>query len=127
MKNRDLAWDNMRPRDDTYPTSATPASISDKVLFVKEGALIVNRNGDIVQVTSGNIKWDDSNSPLADINKGYIRAKYLGNQDDSLEYANQIRLVNEDEEKLAKSWTSPIKKYRIENSGQMLLISDMDI
>ena len=114
-------FDNRRPEDDSYPTSE-PADMIDGVIYVETDTYIVNRDGDIMIVTSGNWKWLDDKSPLADWNRGFIRAKYIGNQDDSLEYTNQCRIASEKEVSYAKNWTKSETSYKIDYKGQLLLV-----
>ena len=120
MANRHLVIDNRRPDAADYPTSE-PAHMLDSVVYVNEGDYIVDRHGDILIVTSGNMKWQED-SPLAGINRGYIRVKYIGNQDDALECTNQIRFATESEIKAAKNWTNTKAKYTVERNGQLSFI-----
>lgn len=114
--------DNRRPDDDSYPTAEPAEFLGEKVVYVEVGTHIVNRDGDIMVVTSSNWKWHGDTSALASWNRGFIRAKYIGNQDDSLEYANQIRIAVGEEIVRAKSWTKSDSTYKIDSRGQLLLL-----
>jgi hypothetical protein len=120
MSKTELVIDNKRPDDDTYPTSE-PAEMINGVIYVDEGQYIVDRDGDIRIATTSNKKWEPD-TPLASWNRGFIRAKYIGNEDDSLEYTNQCRIATEEEIANAKSWTKSEFSYRIDNRGQLLLV-----
>lgn len=113
-------YDNRRPDDDSYPT-ANPADMIDGVIYVDTDTYIVNRNGDIMITTTSNKKWEED-TPLASWNRGFIRAKYIGNEDDSLEYTNQMRLATEKEIAYAKTWTKSNSSYKIDYKGQLLLV-----
>lgn len=113
-------FDNKRPEDDSYPT-AEPAEMISGVIYLEEGTYFVNRDGDIRIATTSNKKWEED-TPLASWNRGFIRAKYIGNEDDSLEFTNQIRLATENEIANAKSWTKSDSSYKIDSRGQLLLV-----
>ena len=122
MRKAELVIDNRRPEDESYPTAEPADYLGEKVVYVEVGTHIVNRNGDIMIVTSSNWKWYDDTSALASWNRGFIRAKYIGNEDDSLEYANQIRIAVGKEIASAKSWTKSSTSYKIDTRGQLLLV-----
>ena len=82
----------------------TPAEFSDNNLIVKQGDYIVNRDGQVMQVTSGNDKWENSTSVLRDMNIGSLRAKEIGAGQDYLEHANQIRKATPEEIQQAKDF-----------------------
>ena len=87
--------DNRRPEDSDYPTGE-PAEMSDKNLIVAVGDYIVNDDGDIMLTTTSN-RENYPNEFLRNLNEPYFRAKYLGNADDSLEFANQCRHATAEE------------------------------
>lgn len=120
-KRNELVIDNRRPEDDSYP-NFEPAEMSANLLQVDVNQYVVDRNGDIRIVTTSNKKYFPIESFVDSSNAGYFRAKYIGNEDDSLEYANQCRLATEDEIAKAKSWTKSEFSYRINTEGQLLLI-----
>ena len=120
MSKHEIVIDNRRPEDESYPT-AEPAEMIAGVIYVDEGQYVVNRNGDIMIATTSNKKWEED-TPLASWNRGFIRARYIGNEDDSLEYTNQMRLASEKEIASAKSWTKSASSYKIDTRGQLLLV-----
>lgn len=81
----------------------TPAEFSENKVIVKPGDYIVNRNGEIEQVTSGNDKWKPEDFNY-DMNVGVFRAKGLGENQDHLQYANQSRLATPEEIKKATNY-----------------------
>ena len=113
-------FDNRRPEDDSYP-NFEPADLIAGIIYVDVDTYIVNRDGDVMIVTSSNRKWEED-TPLASWNRGFIRAKYIGNEDDSLECTNQIRLATKEEIANAKSWTKSDSSYKIDSRGQLLLV-----
>lgn len=121
MANFPIFFDNSRPDDDTYP-NFEPRVISKRLVQVEEGDYIIDRDGDIRIVTSGNKKYFPTEAFVDTINAGYFRAKYLENEDDSLEYANQCRLATKAEIIKAKSWTKSSSSYKIDSRGQLLLV-----
>lgn len=82
-----------------------PAEMRDTPLIVKTGDYIVNRDGQIEKVTSGN-----STSVGDSRNEGYIRSQTVGDTQDKLQYANQIRLATPEEIKQAKTVKAPQEK-----------------
>ena len=114
---------NRKPTN--YP-SFPPAEFSNDNLYVRKGEYVVDRDGDILQVTKGNAKWlgDKVYNPwMRDLNKGYLRAKYISNSGDFLYYANQIRYATEEEIAEIKAWKKTTKHYSVESSGQLTLFS----
>lgn len=87
--------DNSRPDDPNYPTAKPPKTAFNPdgtEVIVQVGDYVVNREGDIVIATTSNAgTWP--NDFIASLNRGYFRAKYIGNRDDYLEFANQSRLA----------------------------------
>lgn len=77
----------------TFP----PAKYSETNLIVKEGDFIVNRNGQVEEVVSGNDK-----SVGDEFNEGFLRTKMIGNEADYMNYANQIRKATPEEVEKAK-------------------------
>lgn len=122
MSKSPIFYDNRRPEDESYPTAEPADYLGEKVVYVEVGTYIVNRDGDLMIVTSSNWKWHDDTSALASWNRGFIRAKYISNQDDSLEHANQIRIAVGKEIANAKSWTKSDTSYKIDYKGQLLLV-----
>lgn len=120
-KRTELVIDNRRPDDDTYP-NFEPSTMSDKLLQVDVGDYVVDRDGDIRIATTSNKQYFPVESFPDSLNAPYFRAKYIDNQDDSLEYANQCRMATKDEIAKAKSWTKSEFSYRIDTKGQLLLI-----
>lgn len=115
---KDYIIDNSRPTSPDYP-KFTPAKFRNTNLIVQKDQHIVNSDGEIMIVTSPN-KKTYPNSFLKSINQGYIRARYLGNKDDSLEFANQIRLATEKEVKLSKKYKR--EGFMTTTSGQGVLL-----
>jgi len=115
-------FDNKRPTDTNYPTFEPAEFLGDNVIYVNEGDYIVDMNGDIEIVTAGNMKWKDSTSPLVDMNYSWIRAKYLGNNDDALECANQIRLATPQEILLSSNYGNARPYAGVTSNGQLTLI-----
>lgn len=122
LKMSSIIFDNRRPDDNTYPNFTPAEFLGNKFIFVDDEDIIVNSNGDVMVVTTGNVRWKDKDSFLRDLNIGYIRAKYLNNTDDSLEHTNQIRLATEEEISAAKSWTNSKFSYKVDSKGQLLLV-----
>jgi hypothetical protein len=96
--------DNGRPDDPDYPKAEPPATAFNPdgtEVIVHVGNYVVNRDGDIVIATTSNAgEWP--NDFIASLNRGYFRAKYIGNRDDYLEFANQCRLATPEEIERAK-------------------------
>lgn len=121
---KELVIDNRRPEDETYPKydpSSTAYNPDGTNIWVETGQYIINRDGYVMEATTSNTKWKDD-MPLSRWNRGFFRAKYIGNEDDSLECANQCRLATDEEIKEAKGWTKSEFSYRIDTTGQLLLI-----
>ena len=121
----DYFCDNARPHDETYPTFQEPDTAyrpDGSIIYVNTGDYVINREGDIVIATTDNARWKDDTKPLADWNRGFFRAKYIGNRDDYLEFANQCRLATQDEIAIAKNWTKGENSYKIDSKGQLLLV-----
>lgn len=116
-----IFFDNRRPDREDYP-NFEPREISDDLLQVEIGQYIVNRDGDIMIATTSNKKYFESNEFYNTINAPYFRAKYLGNKDDSLEYANQCRLATKEEIDSANALTFEELSFKIDNTGQLLLV-----
>jgi hypothetical protein len=115
---RNIVIDNSRPSDSSYPTFK-PAKLSDTLLIVKVGQYVVDRDGDIMLVTSANRKVYP-NKFLESINQPYFRAKYLGNKDDLLAFANQCRLATKAEIAKAKGYKRT--GFKVEAGGQLALV-----
>lgn len=111
--------DNSRPDDPDYP-NFKPAPFRKSNLLVNEGQYIVDRDGDIrIATTSNNVEYP--NDFLRGINEGFFRAKYIGNKDDSLDYANQCRLATLKEIAAAQEY-DPGGVVKITSEGQALLL-----
>lgn len=97
---------NEGTKDPNYP-HFEPADFNEEgVTFVNDGDYIVDRDGYIAVVTSGNMKWKDSKEASAEWNNGYLRARHLRVKQDGMEYANQIRLATPEEIAIAKAYES---------------------
>jgi hypothetical protein len=104
-------YNNQRPADPNYPTatpSATayqPISLKNglyKNCIVEAGEYIVNRDGDIMIATTSNKGCRNHYDKM--VNESAIRARYLGNTDDAMECANQMRRATPAEVKRALSY-----------------------
>lgn len=124
---KDIFFDNRRPNDPNYPTAKPPQSafnpktVNGKQVFciVEKGEYIVNRDGDIMIATTGNDKYIGKDF-LDLINVGCIRAKYIGNEDDALEYTNQMRKAQAGEIAKAKKYKQV--GYKVRDNGQGVLL-----
>jgi hypothetical protein len=114
-----LVFDNRKPDDETYPQFKEAEFRGDFNLFVNDGDYIVNRDGNVMIVTSGNMKYKENG---LDFNKPFLRARYIDNVDDSLEYANQIRFATKEEIATSKDWKKTGTPFRVDTSGQLLLV-----
>lgn len=99
---REIVIDNKRPSASNYP-HFRKARYRQTSLIVRKGQYIVDDRGDVMIVTSPN-RHHYPNDFLRSINQGYLRAKYIGNNDDLLEFANRIRLATVQEIQLAKQY-----------------------
>ena len=115
-----MSIDNARPDDPNYPT-AEPREFSrdNDNLLVHEGDFIVNSDGDILTATTTNDK-DYPNDFLRSLNEGGFRAKYIGNRDDYLEYANQCRHATPEEAAQAKLYKR--RGFKTTEKGQVMLL-----
>jgi hypothetical protein len=110
---------NSRPKDSNYPT-ATAAEYSDGVyLRVSVGDYIVDRDGDIIVATTSN-RGEWPNEFLKSLNEPYFRAKFVGNPDDFLAYANQCRAATPEEAARAQQYASG--QPQATSTGQLLLL-----
>jgi hypothetical protein len=89
-------WQGETQTPEPTKTTFTPADFSDNNLIVKPGDYIVDREGVLKQVTSGNDQWKPGDYNY-DINAGSLRAKEVGASQDYLDYANQIRKATPEE------------------------------
>jgi hypothetical protein len=96
-------FDNARPRDPAYPTFR-PAVWRSSPLVVETGDMVVNTDGDLLTVTSGNSQWVDAPQFLHDLNLPCIRAAYLGNSGDFMEIARGIRKATVAEVERARTY-----------------------
>lgn len=120
----DTFIDNKRPDDETYPNfepGPTAYNPDGSVIYVKEGGYVIDRDGDFLIATTGNDEWKDKEGAMSDINRGFFRAKYIGNKDDHLEFANQCRLASYEEIKVALKW-EPASGIKVHNNGQLSFI-----
>ena len=83
-------FDNCRPLDPAYP-HFKPSVWRDAPLVVETGDWIVDDQGDLLLVTSGNAQWVNAADFLRNLNLPCLRAKYLGNSGDMIEIAKGIR------------------------------------
>lgn len=120
MKTKQLIFDNNRPSSADYPRFKPAAFRKKKLQIVTEGDYIIGRDGYFMIVTHGNDKWFFEDDFVSSINKPFLRAKYLGNEDDSIEYANQIRLATQEE--IDKALLYKRSDFKTTNNGQLLLI-----
>lgn len=113
MGYKSIDIDNAPPEN--YPIVGYNEGLHDN-LIVRNGIYVVNRNGQVVVTTTGNDRWDKDDA----LNRGFFRAKYIGNRDDYLEYANQCRLATRKEIEKTIAWVKNEKSpYRRTSSGQM--------
>lgn len=112
--------DNSVPEDPDYPVFDEADFEYERCLIVSNGDYIVDRDGRIEIVTSGN-NGDYPNEFIERTNKPYLRARFLKNRDDAMEYANQIRLATPAEIKIAKEYESG-DRIKIEVGGQVALL-----
>lgn len=114
-------FDNIMPLG--YPKFKPADFLGEQILVVKDGDFIVDRDGALMEVTHGNYRYSISDKVYdRDINLYYLRAKYLGNRDDSLECANQIRLATKEEVENVRSWLNRGIKYKVCQNGQLSFI-----
>ncbi|HVB22283.1 MAG TPA: hypothetical protein VNG51_10085 [Ktedonobacteraceae bacterium] len=113
-------FDNKRPDDPDYPTTEPREfRANNDNLLVHVGDYIVNGDGDMLIATTANDK-DYPNDFLRSINEGFFRAKYIGNRDDYLEYANQCRLATPEEIERAKHYVQ--SGFKTTEKGQLVLL-----
>lgn len=129
---KDIVIDNRRPDDDSYPNFEPPELsevplmedlseyYNNGLLIVKEGDYLVDYDGDIMIATTTNDPERWANDFLKSINVPYFRAKYLGNDDDSLEYANQCRRATTEEIEIAKRYVRT--DLKVTTGGQVVLL-----
>jgi hypothetical protein len=117
--SKDYFFDNNKPDDPNYP-NFEPSDFNETNLIVDEGQYVINRDGDIEITTTANHNpsW---NSFLVMINEGCFRTKYIGNKDDSIEYANQTRFATAKEIAIAKKYVQP-HKVLFNSKGQGALL-----
>ena len=113
--------DNSVPVDPNYPTFAEAEFEYEKVLYVNDGDYIVDRDGRVEIVTSGNMEYKVNKAVYAEWNRGFLRARYLGNKDDAMEYANQIRKATAGEIKIAKAYEAG-DRVKVLGNGQAVLL-----
>lgn len=99
---------NQGKDDPNYPM-VEPAEFNEEgVTFVNEGDYIVDGEGYIEIVTSGNMKYKGSTKSLDENEKYYLRSRNLRGTQDSMQYANQIRLATPEEIAIAKDYENGI-------------------
>lgn len=118
MRGQTIEIDNRKHEDPDYPM--TKPSDMHYPITVKKGQYVVDTDGDILLVTSGNDKYI-GDTFVDTMNYGYCRAKYLGCRDDFLGFVNQLRLATPAEIKKAESY-DPIGALKITSSGQVALL-----
>jgi hypothetical protein len=99
-------YDNAKPTDRNYPTFEPAEFSEDAPGRFNTDDYVIDTDGRIRQITSGNEQWFGG-SVMDDWNRGYLRAKYIGNKDDSMTYANHIRLATKEEIAKAKDYKRP--------------------
>lgn len=85
------------------PFGVTPADFQEKNLIVKEGDIVVNRDGLVQKVVAGNDKYVGDH-----VNEGTIRTQTIGGKNDYIENANQIRIATPEE---IKTFTQNITEF----------------
>lgn len=110
-------FDNRLPDD--YPVFPE-AEFSDKNLIVQIGDYVVDRDGHIGITTTSNA-GPYPNEFLRDMNEYCFRAKYLGNVDDYMWFANQCRKATKSEITKAEKWASEIQ-FNTDWTGQVRLL-----
>ena len=114
-------FDNTKPMG--YPEFKPAEVLGDEVVIIKEGDFIVDEHGSLLEVTHGNYEYSISDSSFdREINKQYYRAKYLGNRDDSLGCANQIRFASREEIEEVENWLNRGVVYKVCQNGQLSFI-----
>lgn len=114
-------FDNTKPID--YPKFEPAKFLGERFMVVKEGDFVVDGDGYLLQVTHGNYQYVNSEHVYdREINVHYLRAKYLGNRDDGLCHANQIRPASDDEIKEVREWLDGGIKYKVTSNGQLCFI-----
>lgn len=122
VKRQQITFDNARPDDPDYPTTKSPRTAFNqdgKEVTVQIGDYVVNRDGDIVIATTSNAGYL-SNSYSDKLNHGYFRARYIGNRDDYLEFANQSRRATKREVDRAKRYKQSCFKTTDKGQGVLL-------
>lgn len=95
--NKDFI-DNRLPSDPAYPKHR-PANRRSQPLVVALHDLVVDDDGHLLEVTSPNDKWVDQSNFIKSMNLPWIRARYLGNADDMIVCALDIRRATAKEAK----------------------------
>ncbi len=114
-------FNNTRPID--YPIFKKAKFLGDKDVLVERGDYIVDKDGDLLEVTCGNRKYFESGKCYdREINIHYFRAKYLGNKDDFLGHANQIRFAEKEEIEKVKQWLVNGIYYKVMQNGQLSFV-----
>lgn len=119
--------DNSRPDDLTYPTATPsdtaynpkPIGAKDENCIAQIGDYIVDRDGDIMIATTSNAGPHGSEF-LRRLNEVCVRAKFIGNRDDSLVCANQMRLCTAAEIERAKRYQPT--GFKVTSRGQLALL-----
>ena len=113
--------DNALPID--YPEFIPAEFGGDKILVVDDGDYVIDEYGHLLEITIGNKRYAESDKYYdQEVNVHYYRAKYLGNKDDCLGYANQIRKATKEEVEKVKEWLSGGIKYKVMSNGQLSFI-----
>ncbi len=98
-------FDNRRPMDPRYlmaPPPRTAYNPNGRNCIAQVGDYIVNRDGEIMIATTSNAGCATEFDKM--VNEPCIRAKYIGNTDDCMECANQMRLATPAEIKRARAY-----------------------
>jgi hypothetical protein len=113
-------FDNKRPDDPDYPNFAPREFETDNEdIIVRVGDYIIDEDGDIMIATTSNA-GPYPNDFLRSINIGCFRAKYIGNRDDSMEFANQSHLATDEEIERAKHYKQ--SGFKTTEKGQSVLL-----
>lgn len=102
--SKQISIQNSRPEN--YPTFPEAEWDGDACLIVDVGDFVVDRDGDLLEVTSANSRWINSPEFVKSINIGCFRAKYVGNRDDLMCFANQTRKATKAEIAKVQKWAA---------------------
>jgi len=91
-------------------------SFDESPVVFKTGSFVVDRDGRVQEIVSGNENAGTPGTNLYDQNVGYVRTKEVGSENDYLGQANQIRPATDEEVSQAQEYTkaNPVKEDTLE-------------